>query len=457
MSGMQQMPLENKELPKRVGGGTPEKLRSVEPQMASMENPDPTQTHLLMERCVESENANLAWKRAAGNKGSPGIDGMVIEEAKVYLRANWVGIREELLKGNYRPQPVKRVEIPKTGGGVRQLGIPTVVDRFIQQLVLQVLQPLWDPTFHPNSYGFRPGRSAHQAIRQAQKFVQEGRRWCVDVDLEKFFDTVNHDVLMCKVAERIEDKRMLRLIRRFLKAGIMSGGVCQQREEGTPQGGPLSPLLANLLLDEVDWELAKRGLTFCRYADDQNVYVQSKKAAERSMRTMEKLIGKLKLRINVSKSAVARAWERKFLGFRQWSGPKREVKLRVSPQAMEKFKSRVKMLTKRNCGRSMENIAKNLRVYMLGWNNYFKLADTPGVFANLDAWIRRRLRMVYLKQWKNGKTCYRNLMAKGLNSDAAKSIAANHRRYWAMSGTSGMNVAFPNNHFASLGIPRIGV
>ena len=450
------MPLENKGLPKQVGGGTPEKFRSVEPQMASGENPDPTQTHLLMERCVESENANLAWKRVAGNKGSPGIDGMAIEEAKVYLRANWVRFREELLKGNYRPKPVKRVEIPKAGGGVRQLGIPTVVDRFIQQLVLQVLQPLWDPTFHPNSYGFRPGRSAHQAIRQAQTFVQEGRRWCVDVDLEKFFDTVNHDVLMGKVAERIEDKRMLRLIRRFLKAGIMSGGVCLEREEGTPQGGPLSPLLANLLLNEVDWALAKRGLAFCRYADDANVYARSKKAAERTMRTMEKLIGKLKLRINVSKSAVAKAWERKFLGFRQWIGPKREVKLRVSPQAMEKFKSRVKMLTKRSCGRSIEHIAKNLRPYLLGWNNYFKLADTPGIFAQLDAWIRRRLRMVYLKQWKNEETCYRNLVARGLSLDAARSIASNHCRYWAMS-CQGMNVAFPNKHFDSLGIPRLGV
>jgi group II intron reverse transcriptase/maturase len=420
-----------------------------------MESPDPTETR-LMERCVEPENANLAWKRVAGNKGSAGVDGMGIEEAKEYLRANWKEIREALLQGRYQPKPVRRVEIPKANGGVRQLGIPTVVDRFVQQLMLQVLQPQWDPTFHEQSFGFRPGRSAHQAIEKAQGFVQEGRRWCVDVDLEKFFDTVNHDVLMGKVEQRVKDKRMLGLIRRYLQAGMMDQGVCLEREEGTPQGGPLSPLLANLLLNEVDWELDRRGLAFCRYADDCNIYVRTKAAAERVMRGMAVLYADLKLRINPAKSAVARAWERKFLGYQLWIGPKRAVKRKVSPQAMEKFKNTVRALTRRNCGRSVDQIVKGLRPYLLGWWNYFKLADTPQIFAGLDKWIRRRLRMVHLKQWKNRETCYRNLAARGLTLAAARSIAGIHRSYWAVSGTTGMNVVFPNAYFDALGLPRLG-
>lgn len=455
VSGRQQMPLENRGLTERERGGTPGTSRSVEPRAAVRGNPDPTQTR-LMERCVEPENANLAWKKVAGNKGSTGVDGMSIEEAKEYLRANWREIREELLQGRYQPKPVKRVEIPKANGGVRQLGIPTVVDRFIQQLMLQVLQPQWDPTFHGQSYGFRPGRSAHQTIEKAVEFVQEGRRWCVDVDLEKFFDTVNHDVLMGKVEQRVKDKRMLGLIRRYLQAGMMDQGVCLEREEGTPQGGPLSPLLANLLLNEVDWELDRRGLAFCRYADDCNIYVRTKAAAERVMRGMAVLYVGLKLRINPAKSAVARAWERKFLGYQLWIGPKRAVKRKVSPQAMEKFKNTVRALTRRNCGRSVEQIVKGLRPYLLGWRNYFKLADTPKVFAELDKWIRRRLRMVHLKQWKNRETCYRNLVARGLTLAAAKSIAGNHLRYWAVSGSTGMNIVFPNNYFDALGLPRLG-
>jgi RNA-directed DNA polymerase len=455
VSRQQQMPLESGGLTERKKGGTLGTNRSVELRAAVRENPDPTQT-CLMERCVEPENANLAWKRVAGNKGSPGVDGMSIEEAKGYLRANWLEIREALLKGAYQPKPVKRVEIPKGNGGVRQLGIPTVVDRFIQQLMLQVLQPQWDPTFHEHSFGFRPGRSAHQAIEKAQAFVQGGRRWCVDVDLEKFFDTVNHDVLMSKVEQRVKDKRMLGLIRRFLQAGVMDRGVCLEREEGTPQGGPLSPLLANLLLNEVDWELARRGLAFCRYADDCNVYVRSKAAAERVMRGMATLYAGLRLRINPTKSAVAKAWARKFLGYQLWMGPKRVVKRRVSPQAMAKFKNTVRTLTRRNCGKSMDQIVKGLRPYLLGWSNYFKLADTPRVFAELDSWIRRRLRMVHLKQWKHGETCYRNLVARGLTLAAAKSVAGSHRCYWAVSGTTGMNVVFPNAYFDALGLPRLG-
>jgi group II intron reverse transcriptase/maturase len=408
-----------------------------------------------MEACVESENANRAWKRVAGNKGSAGPDGRSVEETKDYLREQWPRIKKELLEGSYQPEAVRRVEIPKVGGGVRQLGIPTVTDRFIQQLILQVLQPIWDPTFHEDSYGFRPGRSAHQALEKAREYVGQGRRWCVDVDLEKFFDTVNHDVLMARVAKRIEDKRLLKLIRRYLQAGVMDQGVCLEREEGTPQGGPLSPLLANLLLNEVDWELAKRGLAFCRYADDCNIYVKTKTSAQRVMQGLVKLYGKLRLRINPKKSAVAKAWERKFLGYRLGRNRQGIPKLKVSPQALKTFKNKVRQLTRRNCGRNVVRIVKDLRPYLLGWKNYFGLADTPRAFAELDAWIRRRLRMVLLKQWKNRETCYRNLVARGLTPKAAKSIAGNHRRYWAMSGPPGMNIVFPIRYFDALGLPKL--
>jgi RNA-directed DNA polymerase len=454
MDGTRQMP--SKEgLPGQDRGGTPKGSGSVEPPRTSRDTPDPTETR-LMEQCVEPKNATAAWKRVVGNKGSPGIDGMSVEEGKEHLRAHWPRIREDLLTGRYSPKPVRRVEIPKPGGGMRQLGIPTVVDRFVQQLTLQVLQPRWDPTFHENSYGFRPGRSAHQAVRQAQAYVQEGRRWCVDVDLEKFFDTVNHDVLMGKVAQRVKDKRMLALIRSFLKAGIMAEGVCMERKEGTPQGGPLSPLLANLLLDEVDWALAERGLAFCRYADDCNIYVRSRRAAERTMETMGKLIGKLKLKINRTKSAVARAWERKFLGYQQWIGPGRVVKLKVSAKALEKFKNEVRSLTGRSCGRSVDQIVKRLGIYLLGWRNYYSLAETPGILANLDKWIRRRLQVIHLKQWKTWEAVYRNLVARGLTQKAAKTIASNRRRYWAITGQA-MNAAFPKQYFDELGLPRLAV
>jgi RNA-directed DNA polymerase len=272
----------------------------------------------LMERCVNRENMFKAWKRVKKNGGSPGVDGMTIEETGEDLKTTWLKIRKQLMEGNYQPNAVRKVEIEKPGGGMRQLGIPTVTDRLIQQCILQILQPIWDPTFHPNSYGFRPGKSAHQAVCQAQKYVQEGRRYVVDVDLEKFFDRVNHDILMDRVMKRVKDKRLVKLIRRYLQAGIMDQGIVTERDEGTPQGGPLSPLLSNLLLNEVDWELEQRGLAFARYADDCNVYVKSKRAAERAMQTMEKIMGKLKLTINRDKSAVAYVGKRKFLGYSLW-------------------------------------------------------------------------------------------------------------------------------------------
>jgi RNA-directed DNA polymerase len=420
-----------------------------------MNSPAPSQTHLI-ERCFERENVIRAWKRAKSNKGSAGTDGMTIGQARDYLLINWAEIRSELLNGNYSPKPVRKVEIEKPGGGMRQLGIPTVTDRLIQQCILQILQPQWDPTFHRHSYGFRPGRSAHQAICRAQSLVQEGRRWVVDVDLEKFFDRVNHDILMDRVAKRVKDERLVSLIRRFLKAGIMDQGVCIERFEGTPQGGPLSPLLSNLLLNEVDWKLEKRGIAFCRFADDCNVYVRSKRAAERAMQTMTKLMGNLKLKINPTKSAVAKAWERKFLGYQLWIGPKRVVKRRVAPQALAKFKERVRGLTSRSCGRSQEQVVKDLNVYLRGWKEYFRLADTPGTFGELDSWIRRRLRMLRLKQWKRGATCYRELTARGLSSNAAASISSCQRSYWRMAGASGMNVAFPNSYFNALGLLCLG-
>ena len=420
-----------------------------------MNAPVPSQAQ-LMERCVERENMLRAWKRVKKNGGSPGVDGMTIEEAGEYLVFEWSSIRQELLKGTYCPKPVRRVEIDKPGGGKRQLGIPTVVDRLIQQCILQILQPEWDPTFHRHSYGFRPGKSAHQAIGQAQSFVQSGRRWVVDVDLEKFFDRVNHDILMDRVSKRIKDERLVKLIRRYLQAGVMDQGVSNERHEGTPQGGPLSPLLANLLLDEVDWELEKRGLAFCRYADDCNVYVRSKRAAEDAMQTMRKLMGKLRLKINPEKSAVAKAWERKFLGYCLWIGPKRIVKRAVAPQALVKFRQRVRELTSRTCGRSMKQIVERLDGYLVGWKGYFQLADTPKVFSELDSWIRRRLRMVYLKQWKRGTTCFERLRNLGVPKVSAATGSDGSRGYWHRAGTRGMNTAFPRSHFDALGLTRLG-
>lgn len=424
-----------------------------------MERPSPSNDNRgeqtdLMERCVDRENMLKAWRRVKKNGGSPGVDGRTIEEAENYLKTHWPRIRTELLEGFYQPKPVRKVEIEKPGGGIRQLGIPTVVDRLIQQCILQILQPTWDPTFHPNNYGFRPGKSAHQAVCQAQKYVQEGRRFVVDVDLEKFFDRVNHDILMDRVMKRIKDKRVVKLIRSYLRAGIMDQGIVSSRDEGTPQGGPLSPLLSNLLLDEVDWELERRGLAFARYADDCNVYVKSKRAAERVMQTMEKIMGKLKLKINREKSAAGSVLKRKFLGYSLWDAPGRQVKRRVAPQALEKFKGRVRDLTSRTCGRSMKQVIEELDRYLVGWKNYFQLADTPGIFSELDSWIRRRLRMLPLKQWKRGTTCYRELVARGLSSKAAAQIASNCRSYWKTAG-HGMNTAFPNSYFDEMGLTRL--
>jgi group II intron reverse transcriptase/maturase len=408
-----------------------------------------------MDLVVANENVVTALKRVKQNKGSPGIDGMTVEELQPYLRENWREIRQQLLEGNYRPKPVKRQQIPKDGGGIRELGIPCALDRFLQQAILQVLQPRFDPTFSESSYGFRPGRKAHDAVRAAQNYQQEGRRWVVDVDLEKFFDRVNHDVLLGKLAKRIEDKKLLGLIRRYLEAGIMVNGVVMERYEGTPQGGPLSPLLANLLLDEVDKELEKRGHTFARYADDNNVYVKSRRAGERVMELLKRLYSKLKLRINESKSAVAPGRERKFLGFSFWVAPGRVFKPRVAQKALAKMKARVRELTSRSRGRRIRQVVKDLRNYLVGWKNYFKLAETPRIFSDLDEWIRHRLRALHLKHWKRGKTIFRRLRARGASVDVAAQVAANARRWWHNSKRL-IHLALPNRYFDKQGVPRLG-
>jgi RNA-directed DNA polymerase len=408
----------------------------------------------LMERVVERGNVVAALKRVQQNKGSPGIDGMTVEALRFHLRETWAELREQLLAGTYRPQPVKRQMIPKSDGGERELGIPTVLDRFIQQALLQVLQPRFDPTFSQHSHGFRPGRRAHDAVCEAQQYLQEGRRWVVDVDLEKFFDRVNHDVLMGRLAKRIADRRVLGLVRRYLDAGIMANGVVVERHEGTPQGGPLSPLLANVLLDEVDKELEKRGHAFVRYADDCNVYVRSRRAGERVMETLRRLYAKLRLRINESKSAVARPWDRKFLGYSFWVASGREVKRRVASKALVAMKQRVRSITGRSCGRSIPTVVAELRGYLVGWKEYFRLADTPRIFRELDEWIRHRLRAIQLKQWKRGTTIFRELRARGLSEQAAAKVAGNARRWWRNSGMA-IHIALPGSHFDRLGLPRL--
>ncbi len=408
----------------------------------------------LMGKALESQNLQAALKRVRSNKGSPGIDGMTVEELPDYLREYWPRIREEVIAGKYQPGAVKRQEIPKSGGGVRELGIPTALDRFIQQALLQVLQPLFDPSFSKHSYGFRPGRSAHQAVRAARRYVEEGRRVVVDVDLARFFDRVNHDVLMSRLASRIEDKSILGLIRRYLEAGVMVNGVVVERHEGTPQGGPLSPLLANILLDEVDKELERRGHRFARYADDCNVYVRSKRAGERVMGLLRRLYGDLRLQVNEEKSAVESVFKRQFLGYALWVAPDRVVKFRISGKALGRMKQRVRQLTRRTRGRSMEQIAQDLRSYLVGWKAYFRLAETPGILGDLDKWIRHRLRAVQLKQWRRGRTVFRELRARGLSVDLAAKVAANARRWWKNSAI-GIHVALPNSYFDELGVPRL--
>jgi len=410
----------------------------------------------LMEEVCERENCKQALARVKANKGSPGVDGMTVHELPGHLKQHWPAIREQLLSGTYRPQPVQRVEIPKPDGGVRKLGIPTVLDRFIQQAVMQVLQRRWDRTFSDHSYGFRPGRSAHQAVQAAQQYIAEGYRWCVDLDLEKFFDRVSHDKLMAKIAERVSDKRMLKLIRAFLTAGVMEGGLVSPVDEGTPQGGPLSPLLSNIVLDEFDRELERRGLRFARYADDSNIYVRSQRAGERVMESLTRFLTvKLKLKVNQQKSAVARPWERKFLGFSfTWN---REPKRRIAPKAVLRFKERVRELTRRTRGVSLKRMVEELARYLRGWLGYFGKCQTPSVLASLEEWVRHRLRSAIWKQWKRGKVRFAELRKRGVGKDLAAQTAGSAHGPWRLANSPALAIALPNAYFDSLGLPRLTV
>ncbi len=408
----------------------------------------------LMEEVCERENCKQALARVKANKGTAGVDGMSVHELADFLKQHWPAIREQLLSGTYKPQPVKRVEIPKPDGGVRKLGIPTVLDRFIQQAVMQVLQRRWDRTFSEHSYGFRSGRSAHQAVEAAQRYIAEGYRWCVDLDLEKFFDRVSHDKLMAKVAERVSDKRMLKLIRAFLRAGVMEGGLVSPVDEGTPQGGPLSPLLSNVVLDEFDRELERRGLRFARYADDSNIYVRSRRAGERVMASITRYITtQLKLKVNEQKSAVARPWERKFLGFSFTSAgvPKR----RIAPKAVDRFKGRVRELTSRTRGVGTERMAEELARYLRGWIGYFGKCETPSVLQGLEQWFRRRLRSAIWKQWKRGSVRFAELRKRGVGKALAAKTAGSAHGPWRLADSPGLHIALPHAYFDSLGIPRL--
>jgi RNA-directed DNA polymerase len=408
----------------------------------------------LMEEVCERENCKQALARVKANKGSPGVDGMTVHDLPGYLKQHWPAIREQLLSGTYVPQPVKRVEIPKPDGGMRKLGIPTVLDRFIQQAVMRVLQGRWDRTFSDHSYGFRPGRSAHQAVEAAQQYIAAGYRWVVDLDLEKFFDRVNHDKLMAKIAERVSDKRLLKLIRAFLRAGVMEGGLVSPVDEGTPQGGPLSPLLSNIVLDEFDRELERRGLRFARYADDSNIYVRSRRAGERVMESVKRFITtKLKLKVNEQKSAVARPWERKFLGFSFTAN--REPKRRIAPKAVTRFKAKVREVTRRTRGVNVEKMAGELGRYLRGWVGYFGQCQTPSVLQGLEEWTRRRLRSVIWKQWDRGPVRFAELRKRGVGKDLAAQTAGSAHGPWRLANSPALAIALPNAYFDSLGIPRL--
>jgi len=408
----------------------------------------------LLGQVLARGNMQRAWKRVKANKGAAGADGLDIARTGEHLKHAWPAIRQQVLDGTYRPQPVRRVCIPKPDGSERELGIPTVTDRLVQQALLQVLQALIDPSFSEHSYGFRPGRRARDAVLATQRYVQQGYRIVVDVDLSKFFDHVNHDILIDRLRKRVNDTGVIRLVRAYLNAGIMDGGVVIERVEGTPQGGPLSPLLANVLLDEVDRELERRGHCFARYADDCNVYVRSPKAGERVMVLLRRCYDKLHLKINESKSAVASVFARKFLGYALWQAGNGEVRRGVSGKALEAFRQRVRQLTRRNGGRSMAEVVEWLRRYLLGWKGYYGLAQTPRIWRSLDEWIRRRLRALQLKQWRRGKTIFRELLRLGANPRVAQSVAALSRRWWHNS-LSAVHHVLTIAYFDRLGVPRL--
>ena len=430
--------------------------KGTESLMAKRDDESSAGSEQLMEEVCGRKNCRQALARVKSNKGSAGIDGMTVEQLPAYLKQHWPTIREQLLSGTYKPQPVKRVEIPKPDGGIRPLGIPTVLDRFIQQAVMQVLQRSWDQTFSAHSYGFRPGGSAHQAVTKAQQYIAAGYGWVADLDLEKFFDRVNHDKLMAKLARRISDKRMLKLIRAFLRAGVLEGGLVSPVDEGTPQGGPLSPLLSNIVLDELDRELERRGHRFVRYADDCNIYVRSQRAGERVMKGVSQFITrKLKLKVNEQKSAVSRPSKRKFLGFSFiW---RREPKRRLAPKAVARFEQRVRELTRRTRGVRVETMVTQLSRYLRGWRGYFGFCQTPWVLRSLESWLRRRLRAFVWKQWKRGKVRFAELRKRGVSNDLAAQTVGSAHGPWRLSNSPALNIALPNAYFASLGLTPLVV
>jgi RNA-directed DNA polymerase len=426
----------------------------TEPPTAARASERPANTDQLMEEVVERANLTAALRRVKANKGSPGVDGMTVQQLPGYLTEHWPALRDQVLQGTYRPQPVKRVEIAKPGGGVRKLGVPTVLDRFLQQAVLQVLQPRWDRTFSPHSYGFRPHRSAHQAVAQAQQYIADGDGWVVDLDLEKFFDRVNQDQLMGQVAKRITDQRVLRLLRAFLTAGVLEQGLVSPTGEGTPQGGPLSPLLSNLVLDALDRELERRGHRFVRYADDCNIYVRSQRAGQRVMASITRFITTtLKLTVNGAKSAVAPPGERTFLGFSFTRPP--VPRRRLAPFTVTRFKAKVRDLTRRTRGVSLETMVQHLGTYLRGWSGYFGFCQTPTVLQDLDSWIRRRLRSAVWKQWKQGRTRFRELRRRGVGLALAATTAGSARGPWRLSHSRALDVALPKVFFATLGLPEL--
>lgn len=443
------------EKPEAVNGGTGrnpgEAVYSAASPTLVAETDSPGEVE-MMEQVVERGNMKQAYERVVSNQGAAGVDGMGVEELLPYLQGSWARIKEELVSGRYQPGGIRMVEIPKASGGKRQLGIPTVVDRMIQQALQQVLSPLYEPTFSEHSYGFRPGRSTHGAIQKAREYQREGRRLVVDMDLAKFFDEVNHDRLMSRLAIRVKDKRVIRLIRKYLQAGMMIDGLVQQREKGTPQGSPLSPLLSNIVLDELDKELERRGHRFGRYADDCNIYVKSRKAGERVMASITIFVEeKLKLKVNREKSAVARPWQRKFLGYSFTQH--KEARIRVSEISIERFREKAKEAFRRGRGRNMERFIKeDLNPMIRGWITYFNLAETKGFAEDLDGWIRRRLRVIVWRQCKKPRTRLRRLIQQGISPDRAAMSAYNGRGAWWNSGASHMNQAFPKKYFASLGL-----
>ena len=438
------------EAPTTIGKGT-------ETLAAKRKSESLAGTERLMEEVCGLENSRQALQQVKTNKGSPGADGMTVEQLSEYLKQHGPEIGEQLRSGTYQPPPVRRVEIQKPdGSGVRKLGIPCVLDRFVQQAVLQVLQKRWDPTFSEHSYGFRPRRSAKQAVRKAQQYIAEGHHWVVDLDLEKFFDRVNHDRLLAAVAERVVDKRMLKLIRAFLEAGVMEDGLVRPVDEGTPQGGPLSPLLSNLVPDELDRELERRGHHFVRYADDCNIYVDSERAGQRVMESVTYfLTHRLKLKVNQAKSAVARPRQRKFLGFSFTS--EREPRRRIAPKAIVRFKERIREQTRRTRGISLTQMVKDLATYLRGWLGYFGDCQTPSVLQGLEKWLRRRLRAVVWKQWKRGRTRFRELRKRGVHKDLAAQTAGSPHGPWRIAHSPALNIALPAAYLAQLGLPPLVV